>query len=160
VKAKFTLLVAEDSDTDLMLLTHAVAQLGEGVDLQVTRDGDEVIRYLLGTGEFADRERHPFPDLVMLDLKMPRLSGSGVLRWLQGQPDCAHIPRIIMSGSSVMKDVEECYELGANTYFMKPTGLSELRELIGYIVGYWLRSQRLVPHHSCEDSNGKHPART
>jgi len=159
VKAKFTLLIAEDSETDLLLLTHAVAQLGDGVDLQVTRDGDEVVSYLKGDGEFGDRERHPFPDLVMLDLKMPRLSGAGVLRWLQGRPDCAHIPKIIVSGSSVIKDVEECYELGANTFFTKPTGLRELRELMGCIVGYWSRSQRLVLNPSCQESNGKQTAR-
>jgi len=106
MKEKFTMLVAEDSETDLALLEHAVSTIGEKVDLQIAHDGDEVVSYLLGHAQFADRERHPLPDLIVLDLKMPKLGGLGVLRWLQTRPACAHIPKIILSGSSVEKDVE------------------------------------------------------
>lgn len=140
MKDKFTLLVAEDSETDLLLLTYAVLELGEAVDLQVTRDGNAVVSYLLGEGEFGDRLRHPLPDLIMLDLKMPGLTGLDVLQWLEGRAEFAPIPRIVMSGSSLKKDAEACYHHGADTYFVKPSTLDELRELVRQIVGYWSRS--------------------
>lgn len=140
MKDKFTLLVAEDSETDLLLLKYAVAELGEGVDLQVTYHGGAVISYLLGEDEFSDRQKHPAPDLIMMDLKMPGLSGLDVLRWLEGRTDFAHIPRIIMSGSSLKKDAEDCYTRGADNYFIKPSTLPALRDLMRQIVGYWSRS--------------------
>lgn len=140
MKDKFTLLVAEDSETDLLLLRYAVAELGEAVNLQVTCHGGAVISYLLGEDEFSDRRQHPAPDLIMLDLKMPGLGGLDVLRWLQGRTEFAHIPRIIMSGSSLKQDAEDCYTHGADNYYIKPSTLPELRDLICQIVGYWSRS--------------------
>ena len=144
MKDKLTLLVAEDSETDLLLLTHAVSELGGSVDLQVTRDGSGAVSYLLGEGEFSDRQGHPLPDLVMLDLKMPGLSGLDVLQWMQKRTEFNAIPRIVMSGSSLKKDAEACYSCGADNYYTKPTTLEELRELVRLIVGHWSQNPRSV----------------
>jgi len=144
VRAEFVMLVAEDDSSDLALLTHALSDVGTRVDLQVTRDGEEVVRYLQGAGEFSDRDKHPLPDLVVLDLKMPQLSGLEVLRWMKNHSDFACLPKIILSGSSVERDIEEAYAEGVNTFFTKPSGFHELHALVKYIVGYWSRSQRPV----------------
>jgi CheY-like chemotaxis protein len=147
MKDKFILLVAEDSETDLLLLKYAVSELSEAVDLQITRDGAAAVSYLIGEGEFGDRARHPLPHLIMLDLKMPGLTGACVLEWLQGRAEFDHIPRIVMSGSSLKTDAEKCYRHGADNYFVKPSTLGELRDLIRQIIGY--RSRSLSRQQAC-----------
>ena len=141
------MLIAEDDPSDLALLIRALRNAGVPVNLQITRDGEEIVRYLEGRGEFTDRAKHPFPDLIVLDLKMPKLSGIEVLRWLRDHPDFACFPKIVLSGSSVEKDVEEAYALGVNTFFTKPGGFLELRTLMKHVVEYWLRSQLPVGNH-------------
>src|ERR1051325_4650381 len=117
---KLVMLVAEDDESDLELLNQALSRDIVEVDLQVTRDGDELVSYLRGDGRFRDRRKHPVPDLILLDLKMPRLGGLDVLRWLQEHPRCGRIPTIVLSGSNLDTDVSGAYALGANTYFSKP----------------------------------------
>ncbi len=134
-------MVAEDDSSDLTLLRHAVTNVDSSVRLQITRDGNELIRYLQGDGEFADRDQHPVPDLIMLDLKMPQLSGFEVLKWLRNHPEYVLLPKIILSGSTLEKDIEEAYELGANTYFTKPSSFHDLEKLMRLVVGYWSESQ-------------------
>ena len=134
-------MVAEDDSSDLTLLRHAVTNVDSSVRLQITRDGNELIRYLQGEADFADRDQHPVPDLIMLDLKMPQLSGFEVLKWLKHHPEYVLIPKIVLSGSTLEKDIEEAYELGANTYFTKPSSFHELEKLMRLVVGYWSESQ-------------------
>jgi CheY-like chemotaxis protein len=145
MKDKFTLLVADDSETDVLLLTYAVSELGERVNLQIARDGAAVISYLLGEGKFCDRHQHPLPDLIRLDLRMPGLNGIDVLQWLQSHPEFTHIPRVIMSGSGLKQDAEACYCHGADGYFVKPGTLGELRELLREIISYWSQSPGRPP---------------
>ena len=135
-------LVAEDNHIDMELLMHAVQHSGMTVNVQVAGDGEEAIEYLLGKGKFADRQAHPFPDLIVLDLKMPRMDGLDVLKWLRAHREFAGIPTVMLSGSGLEKDVKEAYELGVRTYFTKPYELEKLRELIRLMVDYWWRSER------------------
>ena len=146
---KFVMLVAEDDQSDLELLNHALSRDIVEVDLQVTRDGDELVSYLQGEGRFRDRQKHPIPDLILLDLKMPRLGGLDVLHWLQEHLRCARIPTIVLSGSNLDADVEGAYGLGANTYFSKPNSLRELRELLRLVLAYWAHSERPPKDGSC-----------
>ena len=142
MKDRFVMLVAEDDKLDLELLKRSLPQNGIKVDLQVTRDGEECISYLKGKGEFANRIEHPLPDVIVLDLKMPLLNGLQVLEWVHKQKEYAHIPTIMLSGSSLDKDVQEAYRLGANTFFTKPSGLENLQELMRRVVDYWTVSER------------------
>ena len=142
---QLVILVAEDDPNDLALLRHAVRETQLPVHLSVVRDGEEAIEYLRGNGHFADRARHPLPDLLLLDLKMPRVTGLEVLRWLRRHRECAKIPTIMLSGSGLEADVEEAYRLGVNTYFTKPNELGKLSELLHLLIQYWARSQR--PQH-------------
>jgi CheY-like chemotaxis protein len=141
---KLVILVAEDDPNDLELLRHVVDDHGVQVNFQSAHDGEQVINYLRGDGTFADRELHPIPDILVLDLKMPRVNGFEVLQWLRQQPGLARIPAVVLSGSGLETDIEEAYRLGANTYFTKPGQLAELRKIIGVLIDYWRRSQRPI----------------
>lgn len=141
---KLVILAAEDDPNDLELLRHVVAENGVAVNFQSADDGEQLIHYLRGEGKFADRDRHPIPDIVVLDLKMPRMNGFEVLQWLRQEPGLARIPAVVLSGSGLESDIEEAYRLGANTYFTKPGQLAELRKIIGSLIDYWRRSQRPI----------------
>lgn len=141
---KLVILVAEDDPNDLELLRHVVSDNGVDVNFQSAQDGEQVIDYLRGEGEFSDRGKHPVPDIVVLDLKMPRLNGFEVLQWLRQEPGLARIPAVILSGSGLETDIEEAYRLGANTYFTKPGQLADLRKIISSLIDYWRRSQRPI----------------
>lgn len=139
---KLVIMVAEDDPNDLELLRHVVSENGVEVNFQSAQDGEQLINYLRGDGEFQDRSRYPVPDIIVLDLKMPRVNGFEVLRWLRQEPGLARIPVVVLSGSGLETDIEEAYRLGANTYFTKPGQLAELRNIIASLIDYWRRSER------------------
>lgn len=141
---KLVIVAAEDDPNDLELLRHVVAETGVEVNFQAADDGEQLIQYLRGEGKYSDREVYPLPDIVVLDLKMPRMNGFEVLQWLRQEPGFARIPAVVLSGSGLESDIEEAYRLGANTYFTKPGQLAELRKIIGALIDYWRRSQRPV----------------
>ena len=141
---KLVILAAEDDPNDLELLRHVVGENGVEVNFQSADDGEQLINYLRGEGQFSDRDQHPIPDIVVLDLKMPRMNGFEVLQWLRQEPGLARIPAVVLSGSGLESDIQEAYRLGANTYFTKPGQLAELRKIIGALIDYWRRSQRPI----------------
>src|ERR1041385_4413645 len=102
-----TILVAEDNPEDAFLLKRAFLQAGINVRLDFVQDGEEVIHYLKGENGFSDRTAFPFPTLLLLDLKMPRLDGFDVLRWLQGQGGLRRLPVTVLSSSDQPKDVNQ-----------------------------------------------------
>jgi len=136
-----TILLGEDNvdDIELMKITLRRAQLSNPV--QVCTDGEEVIAYLEGVGRYADRQRHPFPRLLILDLKMPKLTGLGVLRWVKDHPTCCVIPTVILSNSARKEDVQEAYTLGANAYLAKPFDLSLLKAALEDLFQFWSRCE-------------------
>ena len=148
MKRGFTLLLAEDNQNDVAFFRHALensARQGQlNINLQIVSHGAEAIDYLNGQGKFANRVLHPFPDIIVLDLKMPRLTGLDVLRWLNEHQEYRRIPKIMLSGSSQECDIDEAYRLGVNTYFQKPVSLDEFRELVHHMVCYWAHTQRPV----------------
>src|SRR5262245_17077540 len=140
--AKLFILVAEDDANDRLLLRHALTRDALPIRVEMVGDGEEAIDYLQGEGDFADRARYPLPDLLLLDLKMPRLNGLEVLRWLRSNDICPSLPVIMFSGSGLEKDVQEAYRLGANTYFQKLGDPRALVALLRLVVQYWLASMR------------------
>jgi CheY-like chemotaxis protein len=141
VDKELVFLVAEDDSIDLELLMHSVDHSDLVVNVQVVCDGEEAIEYLLGKGKFAERQVFPFPHVVVVDLKMPRMDGLDVLRWIRRHPKFAGLPVIILSGSGLEKDVDAAYRLGANSYFTKPYELEKLQELVRLLIEYWSRSE-------------------
>jgi len=140
--AKLFILVAEDDANDRVLLTHALTRDLLPVRVAMVGDGEEAIEYLEGEGRFGNRAQYPMPDLLLLDLKMPRLNGLDVLRWLRSNEICLSLPVIIFSGSGLEKDVQEAYRLGANTYFQKQGNPRALVALLRLVIQYWLASMR------------------
>ena len=132
------ILLAEDDPNDVLLIQRALQRNHVANPLQVVRDGEQALAYLSGAGAFADRERHPLPVLLLLDLKMPRKSGLEVLEWVRQQPGLKRLPIVVLTSSNQSPDINRAYELGANSYLVKPAGFDSLLELVKNLDVYWL----------------------
>jgi CheY-like chemotaxis protein len=136
------MLVADDDENDRMLVRLAIKRNHVRADIREVHDGVEAIRYLRGEGEYSDRQQYPFPDLLLMDLKMPRMDGLGVLEWLRTHPDCSFLPTVMMSGSGQVADVLEAHRRGVKAYFVKPSDLKELEKVVGVIAEHWATARR------------------
>ena len=134
------ILVAEDDPTDAYFFQRAFNRAGIPVTLHFVRDGLEVVDYLRGEGQFADRAQYPIPQLLLLDLKMPRMDGFDVLGWARKQPGLSGLCIVIFSSSDEPRDMNRAYGLGANSYLVKPHSMEELTALVGRFKKYWLES--------------------
>jgi CheY-like chemotaxis protein len=126
---KDCVLYAEDDESDVFLVKHALKRAGFVHPLQVVQNGQQALDYLAGNGEFADRTRYPMPCVVLLDIKMPRMTGLDVLKWVRHQPGLAGLVVIIFTSSHHEPDVERAYRLGANAFLVKPSDADELLEV-------------------------------
>ncbi len=134
------LLVAEDEDHDFFLLSKAFPVAGVGTPLVRAVDGAEAIAYLGGEGAFRDRDRYPFPKLLLLDIKMPRVSGFEVLSWVRGQETIRDaLPIVIWSSSILEPDIKKALELGAHEYLPKPSDFSGFVGLARVLNDAWLK---------------------
>jgi CheY-like chemotaxis protein len=136
------ILVAEDDPTDAFFLQRAFVKTGTPVGLKFVRDGQEAIDYLRGEPPFADRDSHPLPQLLLLDLKMPRLNGFEVLHWLKTQPRLKRLLVVVFSSSAEVGDINRAYDLGANSYLVKPHATEQLLELVNRVEKYWLEANQ------------------
>jgi len=118
LKDSYSVLLADDSDKDRLLIRHALLKHPRLVIVGEVTDGVQVIDYLRATGEFKNRKKHPFPDLLILDLKMPLKSGYEVLEWLRVQ-SFADLVVAVVSGSVLPEDLKLSLELGADAFFVK-----------------------------------------
>jgi len=132
------ILLAEDDPNDVLLIQRAFQRNHVANPVQVVRDGEEALAYLSGQAPFADRERHPLPVLMLMDLKMPRKSGLEVLEWVRRQPGLKRLPIIVLTSSNQSPDINRAYELGANSYLVKPAGFDSLLDLVKNLDMYWL----------------------
>lgn len=133
-----TILLAEDDSDQVLLIRRALRKANLMQPLQVVSNGEAAISYLCGEGEYADRERYPLPILVLLDLKMPRKSGFEVLEWLKQQTELRRLPVIVLTTSKERTDVHKAYDLGVNSYLVKPVAFSDLTAMIKLLDAYWL----------------------
>jgi CheY-like chemotaxis protein len=130
-------LVAEDNDNDAQMLRRAFQQAGLVVPLYVVSDGDEAVEYLQGSGRYANRKRFPVPDLLLLDLKMPRKDGFQVIEWVRKQPSLAPLRIVVLTSSDEIRDVNQAYRLGANSFLVKPLDFTDFKNTIHDILTYW-----------------------
>jgi CheY-like chemotaxis protein len=138
----FIVLVVEDNAEEVILLQRAFKRTELDIEVQFVVNGEEAIDYLSGADRFSDRLNFPEPDLVLMDLKMPRKGGFEVLEWFRNLREGAVVPVIVLTSSDREADVQRAYSLGANTYFIKPTSFDEFRDMIKIIYDYWFLARR------------------
>jgi CheY-like chemotaxis protein len=114
------LLWVEDSEDDVFLFTRAMYRSRQMVGVYHVWNGSEAIDYLLGHGQYANRNEHPLPDVIVTDIKMPILDGLKLVRWLRDQDELKHIPVLFLSNSTVAADAASAANLGATGYVTKP----------------------------------------
>ena len=148
-----TVLVVEDNGDDVMLIRRAFGKAGVTAGLEVVTDGDAAVAYLSGAGPYADRQAHPLPDLILLDLKLPKRSGLEVLQWLRDQPSIGRLPVVVLTSSRESMDVSRAYDLGANSYLVKPVEFDGLQAMAQTLNLYWL-----VLNHGPPLPSSSHPA--
>jgi CheY-like chemotaxis protein len=134
------ILLVEDNPGDVRLTQEALRGARVANDLHVVGDGEEAIEYLRRRGRYVDAPR---PDIVLLDLNLPRLDGRDVLIDIKRDPDLAKIPIIVLTSSSAERDIQAAYELHANCYISKPVDFTEFIEAVRSLEGFWLRIVRL-----------------
>lgn len=132
------ILLVEDGPDDIFFMQEAFMKLEHGGPVQVVTDGLQAVRYLEGKGDYADRARFPLPGLVLLDLKLPKLTGLEVLAWKRDRAELAGIPVLVLTSSAEHRDVQRAYELGAFSYHVKPVDFQRLIGLAADIRRFWL----------------------
>jgi CheY-like chemotaxis protein len=136
------ILLAEDDANDVLLLERAFEKAGLKPSLRVVNDGEQAIGYLSGRGIYADRKKFPLPFLLLLDLKMPGTNGFEVLQWLRQEPDFKRLLIVVLTSSNLQSDVDRAYDLGANSYLVKPVSFDEMANLIQRFEMYWTEINR------------------
>ena len=136
------ILAAEDDPTEAFLLKRAFLRAGIGVPLDFVSDGQQAIDYLAGQHSFANRDAHPMPTVLLLDLKMPRVDGFQVIEWLRQQPVLRRLPIVVLTNSDLPQDVNRAFDLGANSYHRKPHNMPALEELVQILKKYWFETNR------------------
>jgi CheY-like chemotaxis protein len=135
---EFPVLLVEDNEDDILFVQRAFRRAKLSNALPVVEDGDAAVAYLSGQGEYADRNRHPMPTLILLDIKLPRRSGLEVLEWLRAQAGLRRIPVVMLTSSRESADVDRAFDLGASGYLVKPVDFNGLLEMVKTIGMYWM----------------------
>jgi CheY-like chemotaxis protein len=136
-----TVLYVEDEEFDAMFMHRAFERLGLEGSLKVVGDGQQAIDYLAGNGVYADRREHPLPAVILLDLKLPVVSGFEVLEWLRQQPGLKGLPVVVFSSSDQPEDQAKASELGANDFVQKPSSALEFPKVVERLRGQWMMAQ-------------------
>lgn len=134
---KKIILLVEDNPDDIDLTLRALKKSNILNDVVVARDGEEALDYLFGTGAHAN-EPMPIPQVILLDLKLPRIGGIEVLRRLRANARTCFVPVVILTSSTEDRDLKRCYELGANSYVHKPVDFGQFVEATRALGVYWL----------------------
>jgi len=133
-----TVLLVEDNQDDVFVLKMACQRTGIPHNLRVVTDGAMAVEYLSGDGPYADRTVNPMPDVVFLDIKMPKRDGHEVLKWVRAQPGLKNLPVVMLTSSAQRTDIDRAYDLGVTSYLEKVPCLAEFGQGVRIILKYWL----------------------
>jgi two-component system, response regulator len=140
-----TILIVEDNPDDEEFTLRALGRAKVTNEIVVTRDGAEAIDYLYGTGAYATRDLTSMPAVVLLDLKLPKLSGIDVLRRMRAEESTRYTPVVILTSSSEEEDMLRSYESGANSYVRKPVEFADFANAVARLGVYWMLLNELPP---------------
>ena len=132
------ILLVEDRRMDVELTLDAFREARLNDTVHVASTGEQALDYLFGRGDFGDRERHPMPDLVLLDLKLPGIDGQEVLRQVKATPGLRRLPVVVLTTSRQQRDRLECYDHGVNSFLVKPISFDGFMEVVREVHAYWL----------------------
>jgi CheY-like chemotaxis protein len=149
-----TVLHVDDDPNDTALLEAARRKAGVDFRLENVFDGDQAIAYLSGSGQYANRIRHPLPTVILMDLKMPRATGFEIIKWIRNHAVCKSLPVVVLSGSELQEDMRRAYVMGANSYLVKPLGFEELVNLVKGFSATWLKGRPATPRISSAGIEG------
>lgn len=141
---KKIILLVEDNPNDEMLMMRAMNKNNIANEIIVARDGVEALDYLFGTGNYENRDLTEMPQVILLDLKLPKIDGLEVLKRLREDERTRHIPVVVLTTSSEQQDIVRSYHLGANSYVQKPVDFDEFIEATRQLGLYWLVINRTV----------------
>lgn len=150
---KIILLVEDDPD-DIYLIGEAIDECQLNTRIFIVEDGEQMLDYLHQRGDYINPELAPRPDLILLDLNMPRKDGREALAELKDIPELRSIPVVVLTTSSADRDMKYSYEQGASGFVTKPVTFSGLREAICKIGDYWIRTVQLPDEKTQEDEAG------
>jgi two-component system response regulator len=132
------ILLVEDNPADVELALHALKKNNLANRIQVVRDGAEALDYIFATGVYAGRDINHSPKVILLDLKLPKVSGLDVLRRIKSDERTRSIPVVVLTSSREERDVVESYKLGVNSYIAKPVDFDQFTEAVRQLGLYWL----------------------
>ena len=138
MKDQRLILLVEDNDDDVELTLRALRRTRVADRVDVVRDGAEALEYLFATGSHAGRDVRDTPNLVLLDLELPKVGGLEVLERLRADPRTRRLPVVILTSSNVGDDLARSYDLGANSYIRKPVDFRRFMEAVNQLGLYWL----------------------
>lgn len=136
---KLTILHAEDDPNDVLLIQRAFQKANFSGKVVAINDGEQAIAYLKGENGYADREKFPFPNLLVMDLKLPRKSGLEVVSWIRSQPALKRLPVALLTSSKQPADINTAYDFGVNCYLLKPVNFDELVQMLKMLDVFWLQ---------------------
>jgi CheY-like chemotaxis protein len=139
-----TVLLIEDNEDDVELIRYAFEKAGIVNPVITLSDGDAAVGYVTGAGAYADRERHPLPALILLDLKLPRRSGFEVLEAIRNHEPSEHTPVVVLTSSDQTADIKRAYTQGANAYLVKPVSRDALLTMVKTLNAFWMKLNRSV----------------
>ena len=132
------ILYAEDDENDVFLMQRAFKQVNISNPLLILPDGNRTSDYLLGRGQYSDRRAYPLPHLILLDLKLPGISGLDILKLVRTTPSTSTTPVVILTSSIEDQDIHRTYSQGANAYLAKPTNPDRLLNMVQSIRDFWI----------------------
>jgi CheY-like chemotaxis protein len=145
LKEKFILLVENNPDDELLAL-RAFRKYEMLSKVVVAHHGGEALDFLFGSGQYTDRDLSQMPEVILLDLRMPKVSGLEVLRRIRNHERTRLLPVVIFSSSIEPQDVSRCYQYGANSFIHKPVDLDQMDEVMRLFLPYWLFVNQTPPH--------------
>jgi two-component system response regulator len=132
------IILVEDNPSDADLIKRALNKNNVANKILHLKDGQEVLQYLFGEGQWKGRTTANTPKVILLDLKMPKVSGIEVLKKIKSNEQTMGIPVVILTSSKEDPDIKECYKLGVNSYVVKPVGFEDFSRTVAQLGLYWL----------------------